>query len=257
MTRPLGWLLFLLLIGFVFSVDILFPDGVQTEGRRTHTGLLVARSSNPADATFDSLKLLLANERTRAAGRQVSEVICIVPGAARAVLARALAASYPDNDGFRSIWATFEATTRLRTGACMQRHGRSRGKQYGPYLYITAVKTVRPVSCGYATFILNGRRCPAPPKPVHIDDPQAYPEKARLAGVEGTAIVEVLIGRNKEMIQCRVARSSGNAMLDQAACPTLAQNPALYASGGTTTGLADGVRRVTRRIRWQLERDGP
>jgi len=55
-----------------------------------------------------------------------------------------------------------------------------------------------------------------PPHAVNIVQP-AYPEAARRAGTEGTAIVEVTVGTDGVMRACRVATSSGDSLLDEAA----------------------------------------
>jgi len=55
-----------------------------------------------------------------------------------------------------------------------------------------------------------------PPKAENLVQP-AYPEEARKAGVEGTAIVEVAIGADGAVLACSLTASSGNSSLDQAA----------------------------------------
>ena len=54
------------------------------------------------------------------------------------------------------------------------------------------------------------------PKVVELVQP-IYPEDARKAGVEGTAIVEVTIGADGAMVRSSLAESSGNPQLDEAA----------------------------------------
>jgi len=44
-----------------------------------------------------------------------------------------------------------------------------------------------------------------------------YPESARKAGIEGTAIVEVTLSADGAVLGCSLATSSGNALLDAAA----------------------------------------
>jgi TonB family protein len=55
-----------------------------------------------------------------------------------------------------------------------------------------------------------------PPKAESLVQP-AYPEEARKAGVEGTAIVEVTVGADGTVLGCSLATSSGNALMDAAA----------------------------------------
>jgi len=47
--------------------------------------------------------------------------------------------------------------------------------------------------------------------------PPGYPEDARKAGIEGTAIVEVTLSADGAVLGCSLATSSGNALLDAAA----------------------------------------
>jgi len=54
------------------------------------------------------------------------------------------------------------------------------------------------------------------PKVVEQAQP-IYPEEARKAGVEGTAIVDVTIGADGAMVRCGLAAGSGNSQLDEAA----------------------------------------
>jgi periplasmic protein TonB len=44
-----------------------------------------------------------------------------------------------------------------------------------------------------------------------------YPESARKAGIEGTAVVEVTISTDGTVLGCSLATSSGNDLLDKAA----------------------------------------
>ncbi len=55
-----------------------------------------------------------------------------------------------------------------------------------------------------------------PPRAESLVQP-AYPEQARKAGVEGTAMVEVLVGADGAVLGCTLATSSGNGFLDTAA----------------------------------------
>lgn len=47
--------------------------------------------------------------------------------------------------------------------------------------------------------------------------PPVYPRQAIARGIEGTAVLRVLIGQDGETIEIRIHRSSGAALLDQAA----------------------------------------
>jgi TonB family protein len=55
-----------------------------------------------------------------------------------------------------------------------------------------------------------------PPKAESLVQP-AYPEEARKAGIEGTAVVEVTIGTDGTVLGCSLATSSGNVLMDAAA----------------------------------------
>jgi len=55
------------------------------------------------------------------------------------------------------------------------------------------------------------------PQPVDIPVPD-YPEMVRSAGIEGQTVVEALLDLNGTVMDARVLKSSGNAMLDAAAC---------------------------------------
>ena len=55
-----------------------------------------------------------------------------------------------------------------------------------------------------------------PPKAEILIQP-GYPEDARKAGVEGSAMVDVLVGADGAVLRCSLATSSGNGSLDAAA----------------------------------------
>jgi len=54
------------------------------------------------------------------------------------------------------------------------------------------------------------------PKPINIPVP-TYPDMARTAGIEGSAVVEALVDTNGTVADARILKPSGNASLDQAA----------------------------------------
>lgn len=54
------------------------------------------------------------------------------------------------------------------------------------------------------------------PEPVYSPRP-AYPEEARSAEMEGTVVIEVLVGTDGYVARVRVAESSGCKVLDKAA----------------------------------------
>ena len=54
------------------------------------------------------------------------------------------------------------------------------------------------------------------PTPINIPVP-AYPDMARTAGIEGTAVVEALVDVDGSVADARILKPSGNASLDQAA----------------------------------------
>ena len=55
-----------------------------------------------------------------------------------------------------------------------------------------------------------------PPSPLETPHPE-YPAIAKQAGIEGTTIVQILLDLDGSVMQTRVARSSGNQALDEAA----------------------------------------
>lgn len=54
------------------------------------------------------------------------------------------------------------------------------------------------------------------PKPINIPVP-TYPDKARTAGIDGRNIVEVLVDTDGSVADARILKSSGDALLDEAA----------------------------------------
>jgi len=67
-----------------------------------------------------------------------------------------------------------------------------------------------------------------------------YPSRALREEVEGIVGVSVVVGANGRVSSCRVSRSSGSSVLDQAACRGMERyarfNPALDDAGNETTG---------------------
>lgn len=67
-----------------------------------------------------------------------------------------------------------------------------------------------------------------------------YPSRALREEIEGTVGVSVTIGSNGRVTACRVSRSSGSSILDQAACKGMERyarfDPALDDAGNPTTG---------------------
>ncbi len=67
-----------------------------------------------------------------------------------------------------------------------------------------------------------------------------YPSRALREEIEGTVGVTVTIGANGRVSGCRVSRSSGSGILDDAACKGMERyarfDPALDAAGNPTTG---------------------
>lgn len=67
-----------------------------------------------------------------------------------------------------------------------------------------------------------------------------YPSRALREEIEGNVGVSVTIGSNGRVSGCRVARSSGSSILDDAACKGMERyarfDPALDAAGNPTTG---------------------
>ena len=72
------------------------------------------------------------------------------------------------------------------------------------------------LACGSQPASTPAAASEVPPRAESLVQP-AYPEEARNAGVEGTAMVEVLVGADGEVLGCSLATSSGNSFLDEAA----------------------------------------
>ena len=79
-----------------------------------------------------------------------------------------------------------------------------------------AIVALLVLACGAQKQTPQASANEVPPTVANLVQP-AYPEDARKAGVEGTSIVEVTIGADGAMVRCRLATSSGNAQLDEAA----------------------------------------
>ena len=79
-----------------------------------------------------------------------------------------------------------------------------------------------------------------------------YPARAIRDEIEGRVGVRVQIGANGRVTACSVSNSSGESILDEAACDGMTRyaryNPALDAAGNPTTGSD------TRTIVYQLGR---
>jgi len=61
--------------------------------------------------------------------------------------------------------------------------------------------------------------------------PPVYPEQAKQRKIEGTSTIQFLISAEGKVIKAQLAKSSGNASLDQAALSALSQctfTPAIY-----------------------------
>ena len=78
------------------------------------------------------------------------------------------------------------------------------------------VVAVALLGCGSQPGPAKTSRTEVPPSALSLIQPP-YPEEARKAGAEGTAIVEVTIGADGAVLGCSLATSSGNSLLDAAA----------------------------------------
>jgi TonB family protein len=72
------------------------------------------------------------------------------------------------------------------------------------------------LACGSQPQTTPGAGNLVPPKAESLVQP-TYPESARKAGIEGTAIVEVTLSADGTVRGCSLATSSGNELLDAAA----------------------------------------
>jgi TonB family protein len=72
------------------------------------------------------------------------------------------------------------------------------------------------LGCGSQPGPATAGRSEVPPNALDLVQP-AYPEEARKAGVEGTAMVEVTVGADGAVLGCSLATSSDNSLLDEAA----------------------------------------
>jgi len=82
-------------------------------------------------------------------------------------------------------------------------------------LTLTAVALAL-LACGSQPGPATAGRTEVPPIALSLLQP-AYPEEARKAGAEGTAMVEVTVGADGAVLGCSLAVSSGNTLLDDAA----------------------------------------
>jgi len=94
---------------------------------------------------------------------------------------------------------------------------------------------------------------PAPPPPAHkvqsaqakgslvglFDGENDYPESARDANAEGTAVAQMTIGTDGRVVDCSIIRSTGNSALDAATCRIIRSRarftPARDSNGNATT----------------------
>jgi protein TonB len=109
---------------------------------------------------------------------------------------------------------------------------------------------------------------PAPPAPVPpprkvqsaqakgslvglFDGENDYPESARAAGAEGTAVAQLSIGADGRVTGCSIVRSTGNSALDSATCNIIRRRarftPARDSNGNPTTDTY-----TSPAITWQL-----
>ena len=82
-------------------------------------------------------------------------------------------------------------------------------------LTLTAVALAL-LACGSQPGPATAGRTEVPPIALSLLQP-AYPEEARKAGAEGTAMVEVAVGADGTVLGCSLTVSSGNTLLDDAA----------------------------------------
>lgn len=106
---------------------------------------------------------------------------------------------------------------------------------------------------------------PPPPPPRKVQSAQAkgslvglfdgevdYPESARSAGAEGTAVVSITVGADGRVVGCSVVRSTGNSALDSQTCNIIRRRakftPARDSNGNPTTDTV-----TSPPITWRLE----
>ncbi|MDT8757979.1 energy transducer TonB [Sphingomonas psychrotolerans] len=247
------------LVLLVAGFPLLFPRGIRTGGPAPYEGLFVVPDDDWTHATFQSRAAIEENERLRPKGMLRVGETCLDTSAVRAELERALAHARLDRFDERAVWLRMEATSQFGILACIRRHSYQRGRRYGTFYRVTALRVVRPLPCGSMTFILSNRRCPTPPpppKPLRLGDSD-YPVEALRRGAEGRVIVEALIGPHEELLECKPVTSSGDAALDRSACGIFSANILAYAGKGSTSGLAAGVRRIRAPIRFELDKSPP
>jgi len=107
---------------------------------------------------------------------------------------------------------------------------------------------------------------PAPPPPPHktvsaqsakgdlrtlFNGETDYPESARDAGVEGTAVAQLTIGADGRVEGCSIVQSTGNSALDSATCRVL-RSRARFTPARDSNGNATSDTITTPPIRWQL-----
>lgn len=244
-----------LFVGIHAYTRFVGEDGIRVGDPSSYEGMLRIRENGDwSFVTFQTVQELQENERLRPLGRQKVFDTCVVAKSFKNRLGPIIGQSGSDQIG-RAVWVRMTAERYWAASTCIQQlHPSGRpATQIDSQLRIISLEEARPIPCGPLTFMLNRRTCPTTPKiePARIDEPGSYPAEALKAGAEGVSIIELIVGPENQVLKCDLIQSSGNNDLDAAACSTAAQRPE-FLNGGSSEGLASGVRRLSRRIRWEL-----
>jgi len=94
---------------------------------------------------------------------------------------------------------------------------------------------------------------PKPPEPCRaLFCPEDYPAEAARLGQEGAVALDVMADEKGKPVSCKVTKSSGHKLLDDATCPLIMARQH-YEPSKDAKGRPQKLR-VRQRIEWRLEK---